>query len=265
MEPMRRPPVAVSGLAAVLLLAASAASQPNAWITVPAADGGTLRAAVFRPSTKGSSPVVFVFHGINGLSTPILEWGPALARAGFVAVIGCYFSAGWTLRLGDDLVDPCPQARGMFDADLVGNAAALIQAGRRLAAVRSDRVGLVGHAMGGNLALVLASSESRVAAVISVSGNPTRPLVLPHKPSGSALPAPIWSIERLQAPAMLFHGARDSLTSEAAGEYVRRARALGKNVRAHYYQGVGQELWQSDRREDLVRRSARFLTAHLRR
>ncbi|MDQ7842644.1 MAG: dienelactone hydrolase family protein [Armatimonadota bacterium] len=263
---MRPASVAASGLAAMLLLGAAAVAQPDLWITVPGADGGTLRAAVFRPPAKGSFPAVFVFHGINGLSASVVDWGPALARAGFVTVIGCYFSAGWTLRAGDDMVDPCPRARGIFDADLLGNAAALIAAGRRLSGVRGDRIGLLGHAMGGNLALVLASSEVRVGAVVSISANPLRPLQLPHKPSGSALPAPIWSIERLHAPAILFHGALDAVTPPtAAHEYVQRARALGKNVQAHYYEGTGQDLWQSDRRADLIRRSARFLAAHLRR
>jgi len=260
-------PAALLGLGALLLLAAPAASQPTTWIDVFGADGGTLRAAVFRPSGKGPFPVIFVFHSINGLSRPILDWGPDLARAGFVTVVGCYFSAGWSLRVGDDMIDPCPRARGIFDADLMGNATVLVDAGRRLAGVRRDRIGLIGYVVGGDLALVMAASaEAEVRAVVSVSAGLTRPLQLPHKPSGSALPAPIWGIERLRVPALIFHGLSDSaVRPEAPREYVRRAQTLGKNVQAHYYEDVGQDLWQSRYRTDLIRRSVRFLNTYLRR
>lgn len=249
----------------LLPLAAGAGAQSDPqWIDVEGASGDTLRAAVFRPTGRGSFPLILVLHGANGLNQATLKWSRALARAGFITLAGCYVNGGLSLRADDDFIDPCPRARGIYQANLTGNASALIAAGRRLPGVRPERLGLVGHSLGGNLVLVLASSRTDVKAAVVFSANPTRPLQLPNRPSGSALPAPIWRVEHLAAPVRLFHGLADpAVRRQEVAEYVRQAKALRKNVEVRYYEGAGQGLWTSRYQPELVSQSVAFFRQRL--
>ena len=62
------------------------------WFRVAVPDVGIMVAAVARPSGAGPFPVVLVLHGTHGFARQYVQLAQDLARAGFLAVAGCWFS-----------------------------------------------------------------------------------------------------------------------------------------------------------------------------
>ena len=134
-------------LAISILFAAPVASRAQSgpqWIDVEGPQDAKLRAAMFRPAGNGPFPVVVVLHGTpGGLRDEVVDWGPDLARAGFVTIIGCYFRGSKTVRIDGKNVNPCPDGPDLQHAHALDNAIALMYVGRRLPGARQDRVGLI--------------------------------------------------------------------------------------------------------------------------
>ncbi len=62
------------------------------WIRVAVPDRGVMLAAIGRPSGAGPFPVVLLLHGTHGFVPQYVQLAQDLARAGFLAVAGCWFS-----------------------------------------------------------------------------------------------------------------------------------------------------------------------------
>src|SRR5262245_35872111 len=62
------------------------------WFRVVVPDRGAMLAAVARPSGRGPFPVVVVLHGTHGFARQYVQLAQDLARVGFIAVAGCWFS-----------------------------------------------------------------------------------------------------------------------------------------------------------------------------
>jgi pimeloyl-ACP methyl ester carboxylesterase len=77
---------------------------------------------------------------------------------------------------------------------------------RLRSSLNTDRVGLLGHSQGGQTALMLPASDSRVRATVSISPSVAHP----------DTPVSVWqAIQRLRVPVMIIHGRQDPLwTSE---------------------------------------------------
>jgi dienelactone hydrolase len=229
--------------------------------------GAKLRALIFPPTGTGPFPVVVVLHGASGgllsggFRQEVLDWGPDLARAGFVTVVGFYFRSSNRLNLGNQFGEPCPQAPYLPNARVVENVIALMDAGRRVPGARRDQVALVGWSTGGRVAVVMASSGADVQAVVSVSGSFNEEL-----PGMENFPFAISLVQSLRPPLLILQGTNDgAVPVEDAREYEKRAHALGKNVQAHYYEGGTHFLFINPPfREDVVPRSVEFLNKYLR-
>ena len=216
--------------------------------------GARLHAVVFRPSGDGPFPVVLILHGSQGLHRGYGSWSPNFATAGFLTVMGCWFGTSQ----GEY---PCPQvpALGAQNLQATRNVMALIDAGRRLAGARRERVGLVGNSLGGGLAALAAASGPDVQGVVSISGS------LESAVSRND-PAPISVVQALRAPVLILHGTRDvNVPVREARAYEDRARRLGKVIQSHYYEGGDHGLpWSPQFGEDVFRRSVEFLNQYLR-
>ena len=252
-------------LALLILLAAPVGSQAQSnpqWTDVKGPQAAKLRALVFRPAGNGPFPVVVVLHGApGGLRQGVLDWGPDLTGAGFVTVVGCYFRGTNVITVRDQFVNPCPQAPNLPNARVVENVIALMDAGRRAPGARRDRVGLVGWSTGGRVAVVMASSGADVQAVVSVSGSFYETL-----PGMENFPNPISLVQNLRAPLLILQSKDDGVVPvKEARELEERARALGKNVEAYYYEAGGHSIFiLPPQREDVVHRSVEFLNKYLR-
>ena len=221
-----------SPVAAPAELSASGAQ----WIKVDTSSGHKLLAAVFRPAGAGPFPVVVVLHGAAGLRAPQLSLAEDLARAGFVAVAGC-----WQLIASSTSPNPvCGEAppQALWQADPAKHSGKeLIAAARTLPQVRSDRVGLYGLSRGGHATLWAASTGTQVQAIVVDAPAHDAYRVKPPPPTTLTV------VAGLEAPTLMLHGTADrAVPAEQSREYERAARALGKPVTAVFFEGMGHQV-----------------------
>src|SRR5215468_5492669 len=126
------------------------------WIRVAVPDRGVMLAAVARPSGAGPFPVVVVLHGTHGFARQYVQLAQDLARAGILAVAGCWFSgsenpnrvapldAGPSVNAVSPPI-PCPEVPplgpGAYEEGLQ-YIDGLVQATRALPDARPDRLAL---------------------------------------------------------------------------------------------------------------------------
>lgn len=251
-------PLLVLTVAASVRAESFSAAQVE-WIDIPAG-GTTIRAAVARPAGGARAPLIVVLHGSGGFRPSLVALAETFARAGFVAVAGCWFTGAAPGSPPAPDIIPCPGGPPFAGATTTSIAAVktLVAAGRELPGVRSERVGLFGHSRGATAALLVASTGGDVQAVVASS------------PSGPGAPGgpdtvPLTLAERLGAPVLLLHGTADeTVPVSLTRKYEQALRALGKPVEAHYYEGAGHELpFNAATAPDVVRRAMAFFDQHL--
>lgn len=233
------------------------------WLTVSVPDLGVMLAAVARPSGPGPFPVVLVLHGTHGFAQEYVQWAQELARSGFLAVAGCWFSGGG--GDGSHAVTPpipCPQIPPLKrDAypEAVQYIDALVQAARALPGARSDRLGLVGHSRGGGEALQYLLAIGNVqAAVLHSAGHGYRPVT---------------RVTEFSAPMLILHGTADGPADGGgvntqvalARDFEAALRHNQKPVEAHYYEGGGHNTFftNATQRNDELTKMIDFLRRHL--
>jgi dienelactone hydrolase len=206
-------------------------------------------AAVFRPSGQGPFPLVIELHGSRGLKNVDVDWAARLAKAGFVALAGCWHSSSVppdtaefyeiTLRF-----IACPK----LQANSVDAIAALIAAGQEQPGVRSDVVGLYGMSSGGAATLEVVASRSDVGAAVVDSDARDGP-----EPA------------KIKAPVLILAGTDDSYVGFAGPKsYVEALQTAGKQVEWKYYEGGRHTLiLDPANKDDAIKRIIDFLSRHL--
>jgi dipeptidyl aminopeptidase/acylaminoacyl peptidase len=186
---MRRVVVALAAL--LLAVATPAAAQPSLSYTQESvtflSDGLKLRGLLARPEGAGPFPAYVHVHGsmtataANGRPWTRLAPGShldALARDGFVVLLvarrGHLGSEGTTVtyHVEDRLTGPVTPAAAFF-AGLRTDSLDLLAAVeylRRLPGVDAERVAVGGHSLGGLIAVMAATHEPRIRAVVSLAG-----------------------------------------------------------------------------------------------
>lgn len=236
---------------------AAAPRSSAQWIEVVAPNSRKLLAAVYRPQGAGPFPVVAVLHGSSGFEPAYLSLAEDLARGGFIVVVGCWFSGSFGRGATTDVV-PCPDAPafGGANLDTIGYALALVEAAATQPGARADRVGLFGHSRGAQAALLITSTVGRVQAVVASAG----------AGSGGAIDTPpLTLVAGLQAPVLLLHGTADrTVDVQHSRAYTEEARALGKTVEAHYYEGADHPLpFLRTTRQDVRQRAIGYFQQYL--
>jgi dienelactone hydrolase len=244
------------------------------WFKVVVPDRGAMLAAAARPSGRGPFPVVLVLHGTHGFARPYVQLAQDLARGGFLAVSGCWFSGAENPNnprgaAGSRAVVsavsppiPCPEApplgRGAYEEGLQ-YIDSLVQAARALPSARPDRIALVGHSRGGAASLQYALAMANVHAVIL------------HD-AGYAL-NPVTRAAEFKTPILILHGTEDGPAGGGnantdvalARDFEAALRRNGKSVEASYYEGGGHNTFftNSTQRDDEVKRMVSFLRRYL--
>jgi dienelactone hydrolase len=198
-----------------------------------------------------------------------------LARGGFLAVAGCWFSGAENPNnprgvtgsgAGVNAVSPpipCPEvptlAPGAYEEGLQ-YIDGLVQAARALPGARPDRFALVGHSRGGGASLQYVLAIGNVQAVIL------------HD-AGYAL-RPATRATEFNTPILIMHGTADGPASGGsantdvalARDFEAALRRNGKSVEANYYKGGGHNTFftNSTQRDDEVDRMVEFLRPFLR-
>jgi carboxymethylenebutenolidase len=233
------------------------------WIRVVVPNRGAMLAAVARPSGAGPFPVVLVLHGTHGFARQYVQWAQDLARGGFLAVAGCWFSGG----SGDGVNAvsppiPCPETPPLGPGEYAEGLQyidALVQATGALPGARPDRLALVGHSRGGGKSLQYVLAIGSVQAVILHS-------------AGYAL-RPATRAAEFKTPILIMHGTADGPADGGsantdialARDFEAALRRNGKSVEANYYEGGGHNTFftNSTQRDDEVKRMIRFLQRYL--
>ena len=229
------------------------------WIRIAVPDGGVMLAAVARPSGSGPFPVVILLHGTHGFAPQYVQWAQDLARAGFLAVAGCWFSGG--SGTGVNAVAPpipCPETPPLkVDAypEAMQYIDAMVQAARGLSDARRDRLALIGHSRGAAEALQYVLAVGNVQAVVLHSGGHAG--------------RPVNRAAEFNVPILILHGTADAQSANTRVTLVREFEAAlrrrQKRVEANYYEGGGHNTFFTNptQRDVELKRMIEFLRRHL--
>ena len=224
-------------------------------------------------------PLVFVVHGLLSRKERHSELCLALAHAGFTA---CALDA----RGHGERVAPPGGARldgalGLeflqaFADAVVGTSADLPSVADYLG---RDDYGVIGHSMGGYVALRAAASDERARVIVSVAGNPDWSL-LPQGAGAFYLPPELADLARRESPLgqaarifprplLMLHGDADTVVPIAGHRALRQALRplydaaaeprLRERLSLVEYPGIGHE-WLPDMAERAVAWMGRYLT-----
>ena len=195
----------------------------------------------FSPAAPGKFPAVLLLHGSGGLEMAtgdlFREIARGLVQQGYVVLIPHYFES-----TGHVVGKPFKSGDISLYLDSVHDA---IEFAVASGVVDPERIGLVGLSMGSYLAFFRAARESRIKAIVSVSGS------LPVE-SESKFP-----------PVLILQGSKDrSLPPSQLKEFQTKLAARKTPFEAHVYRGAGHNFdiptW-----EDVSRRTALFFDRYL--
>lgn len=181
----------------------------------------TLTAYLAYPERRDPTPGIIVIHEIFGLSPFIREITERLARDGFVAIAPDLLSRqGGTPAAGDDarrlIVSLPPDA---VTADLDATAAYL----RALAAVRADRIGVIGFCWGGGQSFRYATNNPSLRAFVVCYGPGPNPA----------------DIARIRAKGLGVYAEHDARINAQLPDLLAALKATGKDYRHAVYPGTG--------------------------
>jgi carboxymethylenebutenolidase len=193
------------------------------WIDIPAADGGRFQGYLSLPR-KGSGPGLVLCQEIFGVTEGIRQLADLLAEEGYVVLAPDLF---WRLQprveLGEGQVQQAMGFAQRFDAalgvqDIAASAAAL-----RDHPSCKGRIGVLGHCLGGRLA-VLAAAAGVVDCAVSYYG--------------VGLDAVLPQLGEITVPMVLHFAGADRLVKPEAVAAIRAHFAGRDDVEVYVYPGV---------------------------
>jgi len=220
-----------------------------------ASNGGTAGGYLATPNA-GNRPGVIVIQEWWGLNDQIRRTADQFAQEGFVALAPDFYH-GTEVAIGEP--DEAGKMLMALDIDRVardarGAAKFLVDH----AAVRGNRVGVIGYCMGGQLALLTGTvAPELIGAVVDMYG--IHPNVKPD-------------FSKMQAPALLLFAAEDGfVTAEAREAVEKQLKEAHVEFDSHTYPGVDHAFMNDDRPEvydaasaqDAWTRTIEFFNKHL--
>jgi len=122
----------------------------------PGYDGASISALLFVPSDGSMHPAIVIYHGVTGTKETMLEFAENFAEKGFVVLAYDHRSHGesdgdftW-----EGMVEDSERALGIL---------------RARGDVDKDRVFLMGHSMGGMIAIMTAAIDGNIRAVVDLA------------------------------------------------------------------------------------------------
>jgi carboxymethylenebutenolidase len=250
---MKRVIVAVA--AAIVMAAALPSPTAAAEQTVSFKSGTeTGSGLLVTPEGQGPFPAVIVIHEWWGLDDWVKGQARALAKEGYVALAVDLYHGKVTKdqEVAHQLMSGLPEDRAL--RDLEGAYAYL----RSRADVKKDRIGVIGWCMGGKYALLLATKEPGLKAVVAYYGAP------PTDPA---------AIARIKAAVLGNYGGDDKGPSpEQVKAFEAAMKKPGKSVDIKIYPGAPHAFanpnnpwggYREDAAKDAWARTLAFFNKHL--
>lgn len=237
------PPGPSPAVSPVIPLIERVSGQNPQWVSINAPDAKTILAAVAWPEGPGPFPAVVLLHGTSGFKQEDVRLVQDLARQGFIAAAVCWFAGNPGASTPPDRID-CPNGpvyKGV-SAAAVADVAAAVEGVRRMQGVRPDRIGLWGQSRGATMALVVASRDASLAAVVATSAAYTQlggsgPGCIGCIGAPELVPLPL--IANLRVPVLMLHAVEDATVPvQQARRYETALREAGKTYEVHYYEGA---------------------------
>ena len=190
--------------------------------------GGTMGVFVAAPEGPGPHPAALVAHHRGGVDGFTRHVAARVAELGIVAVAPNFYHR----RPADE--DPVASMKHLKDGELVDDINAVVRHLLSLPTVRKDKVGIVGHCLGGRVAyLGLAWNPVFKAAVLLYHGNI-------FEERGEGMPAPFELTSNIHCPVIGFFGKDDHNPSpEMVARLSREFARLGIRHIFHSYDGAG--------------------------
>ncbi len=241
---------------------------------IPISGSDAIPVWTFAPPDRDAAdlPLVFLVHGMNGRKESQFEMGLRLANAGFLA---CALDARHHGERVNEAIRAAlasglgPDFARAFGEVVIGTA---LEMGAIAESLGRERYGVIGHSMGGYIALQAGASDPNAAVIVSIAGSPDWSLA----PDGSPVP-PHLLPERARTgsplahadafyprPLLLLHGDSDPAVSILGPRALHARLASGPYQDAPdrlalvEYPGVGHE-WLPDMGARAIEWMTRFL------
>jgi carboxymethylenebutenolidase len=189
---------------------------------------GTMNVHLSEPKDAGPHPAVVVcFHrpGIEAFTRTVTA---RLAANGYVAAAPNFYHR----RPKDE--DSAEARKYQADADLVADIGATLQAFKKMPNVRGDSIGIIGHCMGGRVAVLGAASFPEVRACGDFWGGSV------NEARGEGRASPLALVRNIRCPVLGIFGNDDTNPSPAdVKELAAALDAAGVKRDFHAYDGAG--------------------------
>ena len=223
---------------------------------------GTMDVHVSEPAGAGPHPAMIVTHHRPGVDSFTRTVTARLAQNGYVAAAPNFFHRR---PKGEDTTE---SAKHQKDAELVADIGAALEALRKMPNVRADRIGIMGHCMGGRMAVLGAASFPEIRACADLWGGSV------GQARGEGRPAPLALVEDIACPVLGIFGNDDQNPSPADVDALGKAlEAHGKTYKFHRYDGAGHafqnfnnvQAYREEQAEDAWTKVLDFLGSTLKR
>ena len=216
--------------------------EPITNMSMPTADGATMRAYLAKPAGPGPHPAVIMIHEFYGLRPEMVGKAEALAKEGYVVLAPNVFRNGTTNWIPSAIYKVLTADTAQIDGDVES-------AYQWLAAqpeVQADRIAIMGFCFGGGTALRYSLSNNQLAATAVFSGQP-----ITDSDKLKALSGPVLGIfggADGSIPLSEVEGLRQGLTEAGVPNevtvYAGQPHAFVQSMEEIAKGGPQQEAWQ---------------------
>jgi carboxymethylenebutenolidase len=191
-------------------------------------DGSAMALRIAAPAARGPHPAALVCHhreGVDDFTRYVLM---RLAEIGIVAVAPNFYHRRPAAE------DPIASTKHLDDRELIADLRATLRQMQAVPEIRRDRIGTVGHCLGGRTSfLALVHEPVFTAAVLLYHGNI-------FESRGAGLPAPIELAPKICCPILGLFGMEDHNPSpEAVARLGEELTRHGIRHEFHGYDGAG--------------------------
>jgi carboxymethylenebutenolidase len=223
--------------------------------------GSSMEVTMESPENAGSPfPALILCHHREGVDEFTIDAAKKLAGAGFLTAVPNFYhrrprSEGWQAS-----------RKTMQDVEVVADLKAVANFLKTLRDVNADRIGIIGHCMGGRTAFIGATALEKLKAAVILYGGHL------FKTEGKGSLPPIENVGNVTAPILGLYGDEDHVIPlEEIKRFIAVLNTEKIENEFHIYRGAGHAFqdfsrsdhYRSEASEDAWRRTIEFLRNHL--